>query len=534
MNRRALAARLSLIVALAGLLPLAGLGAFGIDLLRRRTERASEENLSVIAEQVGGRVDGFLEHQRELVRAVAAVATPPQAERRLEEVVLDAPSLGRVTLVSPQTAALVPAPQWPTGIWEMARAGQEVTSDVYLADDSTPAMDVCTPARALPGHLVCARLDLLELWRLVQRIQVGRAGYALAFDGKGRLLASGAGASRGAIFTGTAGPQSRMASRAAAGPSGAPVRYVGAAGKPVISGGSKLKEGWTVVVEQPVEEVLRSARAAQWALGSVLLLALLLSVGVGALQSQRVLGELEVEERWRTAGRIAAGITHDLGHRLRILQQTVRLVEAGDAAFLPRIQDNLRTEVATLQKFVADFSDLSRDVRGLELYPLELGAFMESIRRTALPHAKAAGIALEVRPLAVPLWVMADRHLMERALLNLIGNAVEASESGAHVRICAATLAGDNILEVNDFGSGIPAARLPLLFDAFHSTKRTGAHIGMGLANVKRIVEAHSGRVRVSSTEGKGTRFQVVLKATTPPPTGDPRGYSSSASFPKE
>ena len=173
-----------------------------------------------------------------------------------------------------------------------------------------------------------------------------------------------------------------------------------------------------MVVEQPVDEVLRSDRAAQWALGTVLLIALLLSVGVGALQSQRVLSTLQVEERWRTAGRIASGITHDLGHRLRILQQTVRLVESGDAAFLPRIQDNLRTEVA-------------------------------------------------------------------------------------------------------DFGMRLPPERLPRLFDAFHSTKRTGAHIGIGLANVKRLVDAHAGRVRVASRVGEGTHFQIVLKAVSAPASGN-------------
>ena len=289
----------------------------------------------------------------------------------------------------------------------------------------------------------------------------------------------------------------------------------------VIAGAAKLKEGWGVVVEQPVDEVLRSARAAQWALGTVLLIALLLSVGGGALQSQRVLSTLQVEERWRTAGQIASGITHDLGHRLRILQQTVRLVESGDAAFLPRIQDNLRTEVATLQKFVADFSELSREVHALELYPLELGAFLESIRRTALPHAKTADVALQVAQPPTPLWVMAERHLMERALLNLIWNAVEASTPGAHVRISAFAAGEDNILEVADFGMGIPPERLPRLFDAFHSTKRTGAHIGMGLANVKRLVDAHAGRVRVASRVGEGTHFQIVLKAVSAPASGN-------------
>lgn len=518
MSQRALAVRLSVIVALAGLLPIAGVGLIGIELLRTRSERAAEESLRDLAQQVAARTSGYLTQQRQLLRAIAAVATAPEAERRLEETVLEAPSLGRVTLVGP----LTPPSRLPRGLTpaQLAEAtgGKEASSEFFLADDTTPAMTHCVPARAIPGHAVCAQLDLLELWRFVQRIRAGESGYALVFDQGGRLLASGSGRARAAILTGERISSSAEAVKLLQPTPEARFRYVGAEGVPVIAGWAPLaKERWAVAVEQPASEALQSARTAQWVLGIVLLAALAVSVLVGLFQSARVLGVLAAEERWKTAGRIATGLTHDLGHRLRILQQTGHLAATGDPACLPIIRDNLASEVATLQKFVADFAALGRDVRSLELLPLELGCFLKSVAGTASAHAQPAGVLLEVQPPAAPVWVKADRYLLERALLNLLSNAIEASQHGATVRLSVALEAGQATLAISDSGAGIERERLARLFDAFVSTKRTGAHLGMGLANVKRIVDAHRGRVRVQSTPGKGTTFTIALTAEPAP-----------------
>ncbi len=535
MNRRQMAARLALLVALSGLLPIAIVGAISVEVLRRQGEASARRALEAVAEQAAARVAAYVAAEKQALRAVAAAAAgAPDGARRLEEVVLDAPALGRVTLVTEETpASELPPRLGPAGAAE-ARAGREAASPVYLAADLTPALDYCVPARALPGRAVCAQLDMLELWRFVHGIRVGERGYALALDREGKLLASGSGTLRAAVLTGEPVPESPSAALAAASPAGAPTRYEGPLGEEVLAGWAWIPDpGWALVVEQPVGEALRGARLARVLLAVFAVVALGLSVSVGVWQSQKMLAALEVEERWKTAGRIAAGITHDLGHRVAILQQTAGLAESGDPGFLPRIRDNLRSEAATLRKFVQDFSDLSRDVKALDNLPIDLDFFAESVAKSASAHAERLGVRVAVERSPAGAWTRGDRYLLERAALNLVSNAVEASPRGGEVRLSVARDGEVAAVSVADRGHGIEPERLPRLFDAFASTKRTGAHVGMGLPNVKRIVTAHGGTVTVRSRVGEGSTFRIALPAIDPPagrPSERAQDQSSSAS----
>jgi signal transduction histidine kinase len=282
----------------------------------------------------------------------------------------------------------------------------------------------------------------------------------------------------------------------------------------VLGGWSQLPgQDWIIVVEQPVREALAPTNQAMVALLVALFVALVLSLTVGYQYSQRVLASLEVEERWRTAGRIAAGISHDLGHRLAILRQTAALAEVADPIYLPIIRDNLKTEVATLRRFVTDFADLSREVKETELVALDMNAFAESVRRSGMVYAEQLGVRLVTELLPEAPWVLADRYLLERAVLNLITNAIEASPGGQTVtlRVLLDSKAKHVRFEVQDRGPGIAPERQKEIFNAFLSTKRTGAHVGLGLANVHRIVRALGGVASLKSQLGRGATFCIAL-----------------------
>lgn len=517
MTRRRIALMLAAMVLLVGVLPLALLATAGFQIVRQRGERSSQEALQAIAEQAAARVQAYVAQQREMLRTLAmAVGSEPDAARRLLDATLDAPSLGKLRLITPQTPPASLPYSLDAARIAKALSGEEVASDTYLADLS-PAMDVCVPS-GQPQRTVCATLDLLELQRQVQRIRVGTSGYALAFDRTGRLLAAGSGSMRAAVMSGEPVAESKAAVTVAAG-GAAPQRLRSDQGE-VIAGWAALPDlGWSIAVEQPLDEALRGARTALLWLLFGALLTLLLSVALGTALARRMLASLELSERFRTAGQIAAGITHDLGHRLAILQQTRALAETNDAAYLPRIRDSLGSEVETLQRFVSDFADLNREPEPADFLPIELNAFADSVRASAEAYAAQTGVRLELSRMPGELWVRGDRYMLERAALNLVRNAIEASPAGGRVRI-GVTAAGDRAaLRVEDEGAGIAAARLPELFDSFASTKRTGAHVGMGLPNVRRIVTAHGGTVSVKSIEGKGSSFALSLPYSSSSPS---------------
>jgi signal transduction histidine kinase len=517
-TRRRLAALLAALVVLSGVLPLLLLSIATLQLVRRRGERASNEALDAVAAQAAARVSAYVAQQREMLRALAmAVGAEPDAPRKLRDATLDAPSLGKMRIVTRETpAADVPKNLSPE-LLAKALGGSEEFSPTYLLDLS-PAMDACVP-NGIPEQTVCATFDLLELQRQVQRIRVGDKGYALAFDREGRVLAAGEGALRAAVISGEPIAESTAAAALAAGQP--PTKRVrNDLGNDALVGWASIPDlGWTIAVEQPATEALRGAREALLVLSLGSIAALLLSIALGYARARKMFLSLEMEERFRTAGQLAAGITHDLGHRLTILKQIEQLAATGDADYLPRIRDSLAEELGTLRRFVADFSDLTREANPADFLPLELNAFADSVQSNASPYAEQAGVSVEVQPTEAPTWVRGDRFLLERAALNLTRNAIEASRPGARVVLRVGRNGTTAELQVEDQGSGIASDRLPTLFESFQSTKRTGAHIGMGLPNVRRIVAAHGGSVSVRSTLGKGSVFTLTLPAQSSSPS---------------
>jgi len=522
-TRRRIALLLTALIAASGVIPVLLLAIFGLRILGDRGERASQEALEAIAAQAAARIATYIAQQREMLRAIGtAVADESDAVRRLADIALDAPSLGKLRLLSADTPQREVPRMLDRDRIAAALRGTEVASETYIAELS-PAMDVCVPS-GKPGRAVCATLDLLELQRQVQRIRVGEQGYALAFDRSGHLVAAGSGSMRAAVLSGEPVAESPFASALVKG-TPAPARLRNGEGRDLIAGWASLPDlGWSIAVEQPADEALRGARTALHFLAFGAALTLLISIAVGYMLARRMLTALELEERFKTAGRIAVGVTHDLGHRLIVLQQIEQLAAMNDADYLPRIRESLGAEVGTLRRFVSDFSDLTREAKPAEFLPIELNAFAESVRAGAQGYAKEANIGIDVQRAPSDLWVRGDRYLLERAALNLMRNAIEASEPGSAVRLRVGRAEHDALFTVEDQGGGIAPERIATLFDSFSSTKRTGAHVGMGLPNVRRIVAAHGGRITVKSIPGNGSTFTLSL-----PLSGD---QSSSPSAP--
>jgi signal transduction histidine kinase len=197
---------------------------------------------------------------------------------------------------------------------------------------------------------------------------------------------------------------------------------------------------------------------------------------------------------------------------LRNTQNAARLVQSlGDLAQLDEPEFKLRSEVMDVSELLDDVA-----VRFTER-AARLGVHIVAGRGGV--EGSVEGSAMDGSA-AAPLAAV-DVELFERAIANLVDNALKFCPPGATIALYATQMAAPQGHEVqvtvSDTGPGIPATDIPHLFDRFYQSRQSVAPAtgeggkGLGLAIVKRIVELHSGRVVVASLPGKGTQVTLTL-----------------------
>jgi len=131
--------------------------------------------------------------------------------------------------------------------------------------------------------------------------------------------------------------------------------------------------------------------------------------------------------------------------------------------------------------------------------------------------AQDKGVVLSA-DVSTELRVMADRGRIRRVLANLLDNAIKYTADGGRVEITTAEDDGRAVIRIKDTGIGIPSNELPRIWDRLYrgAGGRTQPGLGLGLSLVRAIVNAHGGRIAVTSAPGVGTEFTVVLPADLP------------------
>jgi PAS domain S-box-containing protein len=173
-------------------------------------------------------------------------------------------------------------------------------------------------------------------------------------------------------------------------------------------------------------------------------------------------------------------------------------------------------ESLRLTTLINDFLDLQRIESGRQAYDFTATDLAELFRHSVAvfsgvqsPHSFRLNL-----PVAFP-FVRADKDRLQQVFANLVSNAVKFSPAGDVVTLGAHEQGSEAVVWVSDQGVGIPTEAIPRLFNKFfrvenQDTRRIGG-TGLGLALVKKIIEAHGGRVWVESTEGCGSTFFFTL-----------------------
>jgi len=166
------------------------------------------------------------------------------------------------------------------------------------------------------------------------------------------------------------------------------------------------------------------------------------------------------------------------------------------------------TELDYLSRVVNDSLDFARE-RPMEHEELEPLAELDQVRALASADLDKAGVSLEVRVEEGIGKVHWDRERLRRSLLNLVQNAIQASPASGTVEISLNRDGQNLVLRVSDQGDGIPPDKQDRIFDAFFTTRQQGT--GLGLALVRKTIEAHGGTIGFETGPGQGTDFVIRL-----------------------
>ena len=216
-------------------------------------------------------------------------------------------------------------------------------------------------------------------------------------------------------------------------------------------------------------------------------------------------------------------VSHQLRGPLTAIQQYFEVILAGMAG---TVDDKPREMIRKagerlngLMSLINDWLDLARIDQGRlvgKLKPLDPGKMMRKLVEFMTPLAKEFEVTLEWSGPAGPNFeVLGDEETLEQVFTNLISNAIAYNKPQGRVRIGLGEDPDFVVIEVQDTGIGISQEHLPFIFDQFFQvSRREGKKMkgsGLGLSIAKKIVEAHGGRIDVSSELGIGSTFTVRI-----------------------
>ena len=227
--------------------------------------------------------------------------------------------------------------------------------------------------------------------------------------------------------------------------------------------------------------------------------------------------KLHEAEKGAVVGRLAAAIAHEIRNPLNYINLTLDHLRSSLApedpikrATFQRLAEQLKTEVARINRHISDFLKYSRPST-LDLQPVDLRAEAEDALRLIEVQATEKGVETRVETEGNLTPVMADKDTLRSVFTNLVINGLQAidGEGGNIVIRIVNDDSGRARVEVTDTGRGIAPEDISKVFEPYYSTKETGT--GLGLAIVRKVIEDHGGTVSVRSKLGGGTTFTIIL-----------------------
>ncbi len=220
-------------------------------------------------------------------------------------------------------------------------------------------------------------------------------------------------------------------------------------------------------------------------------------------------------ERLAALGQLSAGLAHEIRNPLGVIKGSAEILNQKLGSADPMAKElagYIYTEVNRVSALVSRFLDFARPSQ-LDLAASDLTRVVERCLKTVAEQKACARVKV-LRDFAPDLpRVMLDQDLCDQVFTNLLLNACESmGDKGGELKVRIRRVTGEEdgvVVEVEDSGPGVPKELKEQIFNPFVTTKKAG--VGLGLAIVSKIVDAHGGSVKLISEPGHGACFRVTF-----------------------
>jgi len=224
--------------------------------------------------------------------------------------------------------------------------------------------------------------------------------------------------------------------------------------------------------------------------------------------------EARRRETMTSLGTIAAGIAHDLNNPLQVIRSRTELLLDSPETMSAQTKEDLtaiQRQAERAGRIVQEFLELSR--QGVKMRsPVDINEVTERALLLIGEQMRGAGISIKTNLAKDLPTVVGDATSLDRVLINLLSNALDAMPQGGSVTITSGELSdrpGWLYLSVADTGQGIAPEDLLKVFDLLYSTKTGGTGLGLWLS--RRLMQDHNGALEVHSALGNGTTFTIWM-----------------------
>ena len=227
--------------------------------------------------------------------------------------------------------------------------------------------------------------------------------------------------------------------------------------------------------------------------------------------------QLEKAERLSSLGQLAAGVAHEIRNPLNAISMATQRLKRDFVPSDPQKVDEfqnlsgvIKDEIKRLNGIIEEFLTFSKS-RRLDFCKFSITEVLQKIVNLIKEEASTRGITIETTWRHAPALISMDVNKLQQAFLNLIKNAMESITDVEGKVFITVDKEGKNyiVVKISDTGCGMTSDEMEKIFSPEYTTKEKG--VGLGIPLAFEIIRGHGGDIRVSSRQGKGTTFEVIL-----------------------